>query len=167
MLSRTACGFQKLPLELFERKQVIESDEPSYERAGRNIKSRIANGDACGISRDQCSSLEFEKLGTGTLLDFDVITTGQLTGILHECIERQSVLFRQQGNRVGADFIDYVAVLRAAVGAHDHSIDLLTGEHLRNATVRNYRNPNASLGKLPGGQARPLEIGAGFCRHDG
>ena len=74
-------------------------------------------------------------------------------------VERDAVLFGQNGDRVGADFVGHVAVGGDAVGADYDGSDFALLHHGSGHVVGDYGRGNAVFHQLPGGQARALQEG--------
>ncbi len=73
-------------------------------------------------------------------------------------IKRHVVLFRQHRNRIGSDFVRCVAVRGDAVRARDDGADFPGLEKMADHVVGDQGKRNAAAVKLPGSQARSLQV---------
>src|SRR6185312_11627443 len=115
-------------------------------------------------------ALQMRDFRGAALLNGDGIACGQdeIQG-RERCgdVEGDVVLFGQHGNGVGADLVGHVAVGGDAVGADDDGGDAATVEEMPGHVVGNDGDGDVVLLQFPGGEARALQIGAGFVGVDG
>ena len=73
-------------------------------------------------------------------------------------IKRHVVLFRQHRNRIGSDFVRCVAVRGDAVRARHHGAHFPGLEKMADHVVGDQGERDAAAVKLPGSQARALQV---------
>ena len=81
-------------------------------------------------------------------------------------IKGDAMLFRQNGDSVGPDFVGDIAIRRDAVRAHYNRPDLAITHHGARHIVGDHRGGNAIFHQLPRGQARALQKGPRFIGVD-
>ena len=81
-------------------------------------------------------------------------------------VKRDLVIFCQNRQRIGADFIGYVAVGGNTVSAHPNRIDLALRHQAGGHRIGNQPIRHPQLTQLPGGQAPALQQRARFIHPD-
>src|SRR6267154_3682733 len=128
---------------------------------GGYVEGWVGGGDVGGDS----NALEVGYFVGGALFYGDVVAIGD--GEVESRnrggdVEGDVVFFGQDGDLVGADFVGGVTVGGDAIGAGYDGADFSRLQEVTHHVVGDQGEGDAAAVKLPGGQARALEIGARF-----
>src|SRR5580692_6572602 len=119
--------------------------------------------------RRDANTLQVRDFSCGALFDGNVIAIGNgeiESGDGSGDVERHLVFFGQDGDLVGADLVGGVAVCGYAVGSGDNRADFAGLQKVADHVVRDESERDAAFVKLPGSEARALQIGARFGHED-
>ena len=130
---------------------------------GRHVEGGVPRADA---GRSDGLSREGQDLCGPALLDRDrsAVRACEIDGRRgRRDVERDSVLLREDGQRIRADLVRDVSVRGDAVGADDDGLDGPAREEVPGHRVGDQLHGDPVAGELPGRQARALEEGAGLA----